>query len=391
MMIFGNVRRWLRHVIVSPGGCILARMDDVAIARWRLRNQHLSTPHAGSVDEVMRTLLAVQAENPSQSAWAVATRTTAPESGHLADMLASGDVVRTHVLRPTWHYVARTEIDWLLALTAPRLFKVVDAQLLGELDLTPRDVEGLTTAVLDVLGETPDRTREEIAEALREQLPSLAERINGRLVMLLMAHLEMHRLVSSGRPREGEHTYATYADRVGPRVDLEVFDRDEALGQLALRYYTGHGPATVKDLAYWATLTITDVRRGLDAVRDRLDSFEHDGSTFWHAPGEPPDGPDEPAGHLLQLLDETYRGYQDSRWVLDAKGVVPRQREATIGIALVDAQLVAGMKRTLTASQVLFELTPYRPLSAAERRALDEAATRYGQFLGRPATVREPG
>jgi hypothetical protein len=206
--------------------------------------------------------------------------------------------------------------------------------------------------------------------------------------MLLMAHLEMHRLVISGQPRDGEHTYASYADRVGPRVDPDVFDRDEALARLSLRYFTGHGPATVKDLAYWATLTVTDVRRGLDAVRDRLDSFEHDGRTYWHAPGEPPMGPGQPLGHLLQLLDETYRGYQDSRWVLDAGGVVPRQRESMIGMALVDAQLVAGMKRTVTPTRVQFELTPHRPLSARELRVLDEAAERYGEFLGLPATIR---
>ncbi|MGH3811051.1 MAG: winged helix DNA-binding domain-containing protein [Pseudonocardiaceae bacterium] len=360
---------------------------DAAIARWRLRNQHLTAPHAGSVSKVMDTLLAVQAENASQSAWAVAARTTSQKPGDLAALLASGDVVRTHVLRPTWHYVARTDIDWLLALTGPRVLKVIDAQLLGDLELSALDVQRLATAVLDVLAATPDRTRGEVADVLREQVPALSLRLSGQMVMLLMAHLEMHRLVSSGVPREGEHTYATYADRVGSPVHPEAFDRDQALAQLALRYYTGHGPATLKDLAYWATLTITDVRRGLDAVRDRLESFEHDGRTYWHGPGEPPDRPVQPVGHLLQLLDEIYRGYQDSRWVLDAAGVVPRQRESTIGIALVDAQLAAGMKRTLTPSRVLFELTPYRPLKAAERQALDEAAARYGDFLGRPAAI----
>jgi hypothetical protein len=362
---------------------------DAEIARWRLRNQHLAAPHAGSVSQVMDTLLAVQAENLSQSAWAVATRTTSPDPRHLTTLLASGDVVRTHVLRPTWHYVVRADIDWLLALTGPRLLKIIDAQLLG--DLTPREIERLATAVLDVLASAPDRTRDEVAAAVRDRVRALAQRVTGRLVMLLMAHLEMHRLVSSGRPRDGEHTYATYADRVGSRVDPDLFDRNEALAELALRYYTGHGPATVKDLAYWATLTITDVRRGLDAVRDRLDSFEYGGRTFWHAPGEPPHGPGRPVGHLLQLLDEIYRGYQDTRWVIDARGDVPRQRESTIGIALVDAQLVAGMKRTLTASRVVFELTPYRPLSAVEWRALDEAAACYGQFLDRPATVLGSG
>ena len=358
---------------------------DQTIARWRLRNQHLTAPHAGSAAAVVDDLLAVQAENPSQSAWAVAARTSSPDSADLAGLIESGEVVRTHVLRPTWHYVARTDIDWLLALTSPRIDPVIDSQL--RKDLTDRDVDDLTDAVLDCLTATPDRTRDEVAEVVRDRLPAKADLITGHLVMILLAHLELHRLVSSGRPRDGEHTYAAYRDRVGARIDADDFDREEALARIALRYFTGHGPATVKDLAYWATLTITDVRRGLEAVSDQLDSFEHDGRTFWHAPGEPPDGPGEPVGHLLQLLDETYRGYQDSRWVLDAEGVVPRQRETAIGIALVDGQLVAGMKRTLDASRVRFDLTPHRPLTAADRRALKDAADRYGAFLGRPAEI----
>lgn len=170
---------------------------DVAIARWRLRTQHLTAPHAGSAAEVMDDLLAVQAENPSQSAWAVAARTSSPDSGDLGALLASGT-----------------------------------------------------------------------------------------------------------------------------RIDPDDFDREDALARLAVRYFTCHGPATVKDLAYWATLTISDVRRGLAAVGDQLDSFDHDGRTFWHAPGHAPGRPGRPAGHLLQLLDEMYRGFQDSRWVLDARGVV---------------------------------------------------------------------
>jgi hypothetical protein len=358
---------------------------DVAIARWRLHNQRLTAPHAGSAAEVVDSLLAVQAENPSQSAWAVAARTGAPDPADLAGLIESGEVVRTHVLRPTWHYVARADIDWLLALTSPRINPTIDNQLRGQ--LTDRDLDQLTEAVLDFLTASPDRTRDEVAEVVRDRLPAKAERITGHLVMVLMAHLELDRLVSSGRPREGEHTYATYRDRVGTRVDPDDFDREDALARLALRYFTSHGPATVKDLAYWATLTITDVRRALAAVEDQLVSFDHDGRTFWHAPGEPPDRPGEPAGHLLQLLDETYRGYQDSRWVLDARGVVPRQRETAIGIALVDGQLVAGMKRILDPSRVRFDLSPHRPLSTAERRAVEDAAARYGTFLGRPAEI----
>lgn len=109
---------------------------------------------------------------------------------------------------------------------------------------------------------------------------------------------------------------------------VRSLDRDEALAELALRYFTGHGPATERDLAYWATLTVTDVRRGVDLVRDRLAPFEHDGRTFWHAADDPPTAREPLAdGHLLQILDEIYRGYQDSRMVLDSAGVVPRGRQ----------------------------------------------------------------
>ena len=171
--------------------------------------------------------------------------------------------------------------------------------------------------------------------------------------------------------------------RVPPTAHL---DRDEALAELAVRYFTSHGPATERDLAYWATLTVTDVRRGIAAAGDGLDSFEHDGRTFWHAPGETPASA-APAGHLLQVLDEMYRGYQDSRWVLDADGVVPRARETAIGMALVDAGLVAGMKRTVTAKAVTFSIRPHRGLHAHELEAIQDAAARYGDYLGLEARV----
>jgi hypothetical protein len=166
-------------------------------------------------------------------------------------------------------------------------------------------------------------------------------------------------------------------------------DREEALAEVARRYVVGHGPATERDLAYWATLTLGDARTGLAAVADELASFEHDGRTYWHAPHqEPPVGAQEPAGHLLQILDETYRGYQDSRMVLDAEGDVPGGRETTAGMALVDGQLVAGMKRTVNEKKVIFDLAPYRSPSEEERAALARAAARYGAFLGRDPEVR---
>ncbi len=346
------------------------------IARWRLRSQHLVTPHWPSAPDVVQGLLAVQAENPSQAAWAVACRTVRPGTAELAALLDEGGVVRTHVLRPTWHFVAAADIGWLLGLTAPRIRPIVERQLTEVHGWAGADLDRATSAVLDTLSERSDASRDQVAARLRDR----GVHVEGQPLMLLLALLELDRLVCSGRWLEGVHTYALFADRVGPSTRL---GRDDALAELAWRYFTGHGPATERDLAYWATLPVTDVRRGLAEVRDRLGSFEHDGRTFWHAPDESaPRDVQQPPGHLLQILDETYRGYQESRMVLDSEGVVPEGRETAIGMALVDAQMVARMKRTV-GRRVVFELTPYRGvLPPSELEALDQAAARYGGFLG---------
>jgi hypothetical protein len=357
---------------------------DLDIARWRLRTQHLVSPFAASARDVVGSLLAVQAENPSQAAWAVASRTRRPDQAELAGLLDDGAVLRTHVLRPTWHFVRAEDIGWLLDLTAPRVRPLIVQQLRTVHGLDDRSIARAIGAVTDVLA-TRHLTRPQLAEELRQR----GEPASGQRLMLLLAHAELDGLICSGRPANGEHTYALLSDRVpAPRRP----DRTEALAEIALRYFTGHGPATERDLAYWATLTLTDVRTGLAEVRHRLDSFEHDGRVFWHAGGADAGhgdhgGPQEPAGHLLQLLDETYRGYQDSRWVLDAAGVVPRGREAAIGMALVDAQLVATMRRTIATDHVRFDLGPYRVLTPTQLDALDEAAGRYGRYLGLDARL----
>ena len=351
-------------------------IHDRDVARWRLRSQHLVEPHLPSAADVIGSLLAVQAENPGQSAWAVAARTNTPDAEDLRRLLDRGDVIRTHVLRPTWHYVMADDIVWLTELTAPRVRKTTLLQLRNAHGLADATIDRLSTTVIDLLG-SAHLTRPELAE----RLAGGGHEVSSGMLMILLADLELQLLVCSGRPTDdGTHTYARLADRVPATRRL---DRSDALAELALRYFSGHGPATERDLAYWATLPLGDVRAGLAQVSDRLASFEHDGRTFWHAPSEPPPAAGTPAGHLLQILDEMYRGYQDSRWALDSDGIVPRAREATAGMALADAQIVASMRRTVTSDKVTFELRPYRTLLPAEESALEDAANRCGAFLDR--------
>jgi Winged helix DNA-binding domain len=332
---------------------------------------------------VIRSLLGVQAENPGQAAWAVAARTQRRDPSDLMALLDDGVVLRTHVLRPTWHFVCADDIAWLAGLTGPRVQRVTGLQLRAVHGLDDTAIDRAMSVIVEAIGERGELTRPSLGEELTARGVSGAPPAGGQFLMILLAHAELAGLVCSGRPVRGEHTYALLADRAPSARRL---DRDEALGELARRYAIGHGPATERDLAYWASLTLGDARRGLGMVQDRLERFHHDGRTYWHAPGQrPPPDPAalQPRGHLLQILDECYRGYQDSRWVLDAAGIVPRSREPAAGMALVDGQLVGTARRTVGPERVRFEVHPYRPLRPADVGALKDAGRRYGQFPGR--------
>ena len=354
-------------------------MDDRAIARWRLHTQRLAGAGRPSAQAVVAGLLGVQAENYPQASWAVATRTAGVTRGALQGAFDEGAVLRTHVLRATWHFVLPADIRWLLELTAPRI-RPQFTQVRRALGLDDAVLDTAAQAIVDALSEGAHLTRDDLGARLRDAgLPAEGMRLG-----VMVAHAELSALICSGVMRGRDHTYALLAERA---PDARRLDRDEALAEIALRYVRGHGPATERDLAYWATLTLTDVRAGLAAVAHGLDRFDHDGRTYWFA--EPPPQRDtvEPRGHLLQTLDEYHNGYQDSRATLDADGLVARGRRSDVGMALVDGQMVGGVRRRVTERKVTFEVSLLRDLAGDELDALCDAGRRCGRFLGLPAEV----
>ena len=352
-------------------------MDARTLANWRMHTLRLAgeNPYP-SAEAVVEGLLAVQAEIRPQAAWAVATRTTGATEPEITRLLDDGVVLRTHVLRSTWHFVLPDDIRWLVELTAPRVRRAWDLHH-ERLGITPDGLHRAIAVIVDALAQEGPLDRTTLAQRLAaDGLP-----FTGLALGMVLANAEQDVLICSG---PGD-TYALLEERAPHARRLE---RDEALAEIALRYFTGHGPATVRDLAYWATLTITDIKRGIAAAGDRLQKTEHDGTVYWSA-GGPPDDVDrlEPRAHLLQILDEHFRGYQDSRYLLDLAGIVPRERLADVGMVVVDGQMVGGMKRTVRDGEVRFNVRPYRELDAGERQAVIEAAERYGAFLGRSARV----
>jgi len=352
-----------------------------AIARWRLRSQRVSGPERfASASAAVRGLLGVQAENHAGAAWAVATRTSEPDMTSFDRQFDQGAFLRTHVLRPTWHYVHQEDIRWLLALTAPRIRRSLryQQQALGVPDAA---LERARRVIVDALDGGAHLTRGALAPYLREE----GLGFDGPHLTLFTFDAELEALVCSGRMQGGEQTYAMLEARA---PDARQRSRSEALAEIALRYVRGHGPTTEADLAYWAGLTLTDVRRGLTEVAGQLRSFELDGRTYWYEGEMPADEPAAPPGHLLLILDELYRGYERrSRMHIDVAGAHPPGREAAIGMALLDGQLIGTWQRRTTRAAATFVLSPYRQLDVHEVAALDDAAERYGRFAGRTTAV----
>lgn len=349
-----------------------------------MRSQRLIGPPEDSVTSAISGLLAVQAENHSQASWAVACRTIGTTESDFARLFDEGAILRTHVMRPTWHFVVPDDIRWLVDLTAPRV-RATYRQGQRELDVSDADLEASAELIVGALSGGRHLTRRALGERLHDAgLPG-----EGRALGLVTGFAELSGLICSG-PMDGtHHTYALLEERA---PNARRLPRDEALAELALRYFGGHGPATERDLAYWATQTLTDVRAGLAAVRDRLEHFDHDGRTYWFDPER--SGPDlapprssMPSAHLLQILDEYHHGYQESRWSLDAAGIVPRGRPTSIGMVLVDGQMVGDLQRDVQTESVRFDVRTHRPLDEAEIEAVTDEALRYGDFLEREATV----
>lgn len=342
----------------------------------------------------MRGLLAVQSQDYAGAKWALAQRTgwssddTGPTDAELDRRYDAGEILRTHVLRPTWHFVAPEDARWLLALTAPRVHQASAYQyrLLG---IDAAEARRAAEVFERVLAGGRALTRDELGVELRA---AGIDATAGLRLGYLISHAELEGIVVSG-PRKGRrHTYALLEERV-PRAAART--REEALAELARRYVEGHGPAQAADLAWWSGLTLGDARRALQAASPPLVVETVGERTFWASPDEPAGpvgtaGPVPPAVHLLPNYDELLIAFRDRSDALDPALPAPaRVAEAILAHVLVRGGLgVGGWRRVdAGAAGVRIELNPLVRLSPEERRGFRQAAAQLARFLGRRVVV----
>jgi hypothetical protein len=359
-------------------------MNKEDIAHWRLHNLRLSDAALEAPEDVVGWLCAVQSQDFGPAKWSLAERTGGVGDAAVDRAFADGAILRTHVLRPTWHFVLPTDIRWMLELTAPRVH-ALNAYYYRQLGLDDAVFERCNALLAGALQGGVHLTRKQLAAALERAGVALG---GFRLAYLLM-NAELRGIVCSGAPSGKQHTYALLEERTPP---AEPRTRDEALAELTVRYYTSHGPATVKDFGWWSSLTAADIRRGLEMVASRLQHEVVDGVAYWFAGSAPSARPATPTVHLLQGYDEYIVGYSQSKSVLNLAGrTLIQDRPIFNGVAILDGQVAGHWKRTLNSGTVAFEVALYEPFDAAQAKALQAAADRQGEFLGLTATVATTG
>ncbi|HEV3230872.1 MAG TPA: winged helix DNA-binding domain-containing protein [Candidatus Dormibacteraeota bacterium] len=352
------------------------------IAARRLRAQRLTgEPFTSAVDAV-RWLGAVQAQDHIGARWALGMRVGGATEDDLDRLFDDGAILRTHVLRPTWHFVLPEDIGWLLRLTGPR----VRAGLAGRwrrLEIDEQAVGRAGAAFVAALGGGRHRTRRELGEVLSR----VGISPEGQRLPHFLLTAELDGIIVSGPRRGKEHTYALMAERAPAAVGME---RGEAIAELALRYFRSHGPAQVQDFVWWSGLTVADTRRAIALVRPALERQVVEGKEYWFDPGAAP-GPrktEAPAAHLLPNFDEYTVAYRDRSAILHQDVPVDPTLFAfgsiLSNVLTIGGQVRGGWRRRVGRGAMTAEIRLLAPLTAAETAAVAAAVQRLGAYLQHP-------
>ena len=349
----------------------------------RLAAQFLARPSRGSVIDVVRALGAVQAQDYAGAKWALGQRVAGATDASIETLFTQGAILRTHVLRPTWHFVDPEDIRWMLALTAPRIAASMSSYN-RKVELTPDVFRRSTDAIAKALEGGRHLTRAELREVLaRVGITATTQRLGH-----LMMQAELDGVICSGARRGKEFTYALLDERVRP---VAPRDRDECLADLAVRYFTRRGPATTSDMSWWSGLAMADVKRAIEVCGRRLRRIDVDDRPHWIAAGQRASAT-RPTAHLLPNYDEYFIGLRDrtaiARRVSDSR-LVTGGDARIVHVAFVDGQLVGGWRRLVVGSTPVVELDLVTRITRDERSRLEAQVERLGTFLGVPVTMRD--
>jgi hypothetical protein len=369
-------------------------VDLIGLRELRLRVQGLRSPYDASAPEVVRRFVAVQAQEFLPAQWGLATRVPSerrPDAASVAAALDAGEILRTHVLRPTWHFLHPADARWVMELSAERVHRANGTYY------RRTGLEGATaTRAMDVVAASVaggHRTRAELADALEAGGVSNA----GLSFAYVMIMAELERIAISGANVGKQRTYAAFDERVPPSPPRP---RDEALAELAARYLAARGPARDRDFAAWSGFTLSDTRRAFADAADlagdgRIEWIDVEGTP--HAldaasvasADERTDGVIGERGviDLVQAYDEYIMGYAAPRAYLLPPGLDAVHAEFPLHALMVDGVMVGRWAPVVQDRRATARIVPWRDLTPGEERSLAASVAALERFLGLPVTL----
>ena len=342
----------------------------------RLRNQRLTNSAFRDPADVVTWLGAVQAQDYPGAKWGVGLRTPGLTSDGFDRAFDEGRILRTHILRPTWHFVPRADIRWMLSLSAPRVHAAT-ASYSRKLELDCKRVAKSHAVFVRALRGGRSRTRAELSAAL-DRAGIIAK---GQRLAHLMFHAELDQVVCSGPRRGKQFTYMLLDERAPDAVSL---DRDAALAELTLRFFRSHGPATVRDFVWWSGLTVKEAREGLESIGKSVVQEKVGGLTYWIVPSRAAAPSGKGSVYLLPNYDEYLIAYKDRGTVqrLPITTDAPRGFDIYAHLLVVDGKFAGTWRRAEKAGRVQISTTPFEPFKRVHAKALAVQAERMAAFSG---------
>ena len=351
------------------------------IAQRRLHTQRLIGPRFLTPADAVAFFGAVQAQDYLASLWALGLRVEGATEAIIEQAIIGRAIIRTWPMRGTIHFVTAEDARWLLELSAMRVEGGGSARY-RELGLDGATFAQSRKVVADVLKDGRPHTRQLLLEALDTAGISPA----GQRGIHILGRLAREGLICIG-PRIGKQQAFVLLDAWLPVG--EKLKRDEALAELALRYFTSHGPATIQDYIWWSGLAPTDARVGLEAIKSQLSQETIGEGVYWFDASQSVGEMPSPTAYLLPVYDEYMVAYKDRSAALAPEYAAREDSGNGIFRApiLIDGQMVGTWTRKLKKELVIITPNLFRSLSKDEKDALAEAGERYGAYLGLSAEL----
>ncbi len=345
----------------------------------RLLSQHVSVNRLSTVTEVVSWMGAIQAQDLNSAKWAIGVRLPGATVQMVEDAISEGEIIRTHLMRPTWHIVSADDYLAILKLTAPNILSSLTSRR-KQLELDETFFKKSNPALEWILRDGNHLTREELMKELSMTIPHIdSSRMNH---ILLQA--ELNGLICSGKIKDNQHSFALLEERFQARKIKREFNKSEALMLLAYKYFNSHGPATLNDFNWWSGLTMGDCRVALELVKDKLLSEKIDSATYWFTEPTEEMVLRENQLFLLPAFDEFIISYKDRSAVLKYEDSTKTVSSNGVfrPVIVYEGQVIGLWNKTLKKGKIEISTDYFIKPDKNIKEQVSEAGLDYALFTG---------